>query len=108
MKATAGSQLGWKSWEADGQCWRKSTSCTDQCSCPKDRDLISTTVAVCQGQLLDEGLGWALIAGVYFTDVIKRSSSNLFIPPVLLFQMGITEQDSVKSASVLFNGKELR
>lgn len=64
-------------------------------------------MVVCQGQLLDEGLGWTLIARVYFTDVIKRPSSNLFIPPVLLFQMGITEQDSVKSASVLFNRKKL-
>lgn len=54
--ATPGCQLSWKTWEADRQFWGKSTSCMDQCSCPKDRCLISTTVVVCQGQLLDEGL----------------------------------------------------
>lgn len=58
--------------------------------------------------LLDEGLRWAAIAVFYFTDVVKRHSPNLFVPPVLLFQMGITEQDSVKSASALLNRKELQ
>lgn len=29
LNATSGSQLGWKNWEADGQCWGKSTSCMD-------------------------------------------------------------------------------
>jgi len=58
--------------------------------------------------LLEEGLGWALIAVFYFADVVKRHSSNLFMPPVLLFQMGITGQDSVKSASALLNRKELQ
>lgn len=38
----------------------------------------------------------------------KMHLSNLFNPPVLLFQMGITEQDSVKSAAALLNRKELQ
>lgn len=47
------SQLGWKNWEVGGQFWGKSTSCMDQCSCPKCWGLISMTAVVCQGQMLD-------------------------------------------------------
>lgn len=37
----------------------------------------------------------------------KKASSDLFIPPVRLFQMGITAQESAKSASALLNRKAL-
>lgn len=86
----------------------KSTTCLNWCAYPECWGLISAAVIVRKVPVLDEGLWWAPIAAFYFTDVIKRHSSNLFIPLVLLFQMGITGQDSVKSASMLLNRKELQ